>query len=93
MLQEGSVYFLQKTKLNKNELTRIFIVRVFPPQFFFSSIFCEEKQELEHTRLEEKKDTSAAAFLTTVWIKSCYVYVDLDVDPNNGPMSKLLCEH
>lgn len=52
MLQEGSVYFLQKTKLNKNELTRIFIVRVFPPQFFFSSIFCEEKQELEHTRLE-----------------------------------------
>lgn len=26
------------------ELTRILIVRVFPPQFFFSSIFCKEKQ-------------------------------------------------
>lgn len=32
----------EKLKLIKNELTRIFIVRVFPPQFFFSSIFCGE---------------------------------------------------
>lgn len=38
-------------KLSKHELTRIFIVRVFPPQFFFSSIFCGDKKEKSKCQL------------------------------------------
>lgn len=67
-----------ETKLNKNKLTRIFIVRVFPPQFFFSSIFCGG-QEFKMTAIEvhsvlnsmkkKKKKTSAEPLM--------YVHDDL----------------
>lgn len=47
--REGFVCRLREAELNlkkrnKHELTRIFMVRVFPPQFFFSSIFCGEQE-------------------------------------------------
>lgn len=44
----------EKLKLIKNELTRIFIVRVFPPQFFFSSIFCGEKKKIKMPVMRRK---------------------------------------
>lgn len=45
----------KKKKISwEHELTRIFMVRVFPPQFFFSSIFCGEKKQNKTIKIKYK---------------------------------------